>query len=407
MTSLMERTRIIGNINTVCRSGAALHRACSIAGVSLNCWYCWQQDGAIVPDRRLDCVRAEPANKLSGAECAAILNLCNSERFGSLPPSQIVPILTDEGRYLASESSFYRVLRQPGQAYCRGRAATPRTVSRPTSHTATAPNQVWSWDVTWLLGAVKGQFYKLYLIEDISSRFPVGWEVHAEETGELAADLVQHAVLGQRCAARPLVLHADNGAPMKSYSLKAKLEALGTTASHSRPRVSNDDPFSESLFRTFKYWPKWPRKGFPTIELARRWVARFIDWYSTEHRHSGIRFVTPAQRHQRQDQSLLQRRHVVYKTARLARPERGSSATRNWSWIDQVQLNPDRMLPMETPEELTAARLKILPTSLTTTVPLFYETSTMLDNSTVPSGCHAYCVTYFTKPDKRSAAITG
>ena len=205
MTSLTERARIIGNIDIACRSGAALHRACGIAGVSLNCWYRWQQDSAVLPDRRPDCARAEPANKLSGAECAAILNVCNSERFGSLPPSQIVPILSDEGRYLASESSFYRVLRQAGQAVRRGRVATPRTVKKPTSHTATAPNQVWSWDVTWLPGAVKGQFYKLYLIEDIFSRLRMGWEVHAEETGELAAELVQRAVVGQQCATRPLV----------------------------------------------------------------------------------------------------------------------------------------------------------------------------------------------------------
>ena len=141
MTSLMERTRIIGNINTACLSGAALHRACDIAGVSLNCWYRWQQDGAMLPDRRPDCARAELANKFSGAECAAILTVCNSERFGSLPPNQIVPILTNGGCYLASESS-YRVLRRAGQAYRRGHAVTPRRANKPTSHTATAPNQV-------------------------------------------------------------------------------------------------------------------------------------------------------------------------------------------------------------------------------------------------------------------------
>ena len=355
MTSLTERTRIIGNIDVACQSGATLHRACQIAGVSLNCWYRWQQDSAVLPDRRPACLRPEPVNKLSMVERRAILAACNSERFASLPPSQIVPILADEGRYLASESSFYRVLRQAGQAYRRGRAAIPRTVNKPTSHTAAAPNQVWSWDVTWLPGAVKGQFYKLYLIEDIFSRFPVGWEVHAEETGELAADLVQRAVVSQRCATRPLVLHADNGAPMKSYSLKAKLEALGIIASHSRPRVSNDNPFSESLFRTLKYWPKWPSKGFATIDLARQWVARFIHWYSNDHRHSGIRFVTPAQRHHGQDQALLQRRHLVYQTARIAHPERWSRATRNWSWIDQVQLNPDRVPLMEKVEERIAA----------------------------------------------------
>lgn len=355
MTSLMERERIIGNIDHACRGGATLYRACRIAGVSLNCWYRWQQDRTVLPDRRPETPRADPANKLSVGERDAILAVCNSARLGSLPPSQIVPLLADEGRYLASESSFYRILRQAGQAYRRGRAASPRSVSKPTSHTATAPNQVWSWDVTWLPGAVKGQFYKLYLIEDIFSRFPVGWEVHDEETGELAAELVQRSVLAQRCATRPLVLHSDNGAPMKSYSLKAKMEALGIVASHSRPRVSNDNPYSEALFRTLKYWPRWPRKGFATIESARQWVKRFIHWYSHEHRHSGIRFVTPAQRHQAQDKSLLQRRHMVYQMARNAHPERWSGATRNWSWIDQVQLNPDRELNTAIEEKRIAA----------------------------------------------------
>lgn len=355
MTSLVERQRIIGNIEAACDAGARLHRACRIAGVSLNCWYRWQQDRIVVPDRRPEAPRAAPANKLSIEERREILAVCNSGRLGSLPPSQIVPLLADEGRYLASESSFYRVLRQAGQAYRRGRAASPRTVPPPTSHTATGPNQVWSWDVTWLPGAVKGQFYKLYLIEDVFSRFPVGWEVHEEETGELAAELVQRSVLAQRCAARPLVLHADNGAPMKSYSLKAKMEALGIVASHSRPRVSNDNPFSEALFRTLKYWPQWPRKGFATIEQARQWVQRFIHWYSHEHRHSGIGFVTPAQRHQGQDKNLLARRHALYQAARKAHPERWSGDTRNWRWIDTVQLNPDRKMTSNTKEEQIAA----------------------------------------------------
>jgi hypothetical protein len=253
MTSLIERQRIIGNIVEACDNGATLHRSCCIAGVSLNCWYRWQRDNIVVPDLRPETPRGDPANKLSVSERRAILAVCNSVRLGSLPPSQIVPLLADEGRYLGSESSFYRVLREAGQAYRRGRTAIARRVSKPTSYTATAPNQVWSWDVTWLPGAVKGQFYKLYLIEDIFSRFPVGWEVHDEETGELAAELVQRSVLAQRCANRPLVLHSDNGAPMKSYSLKAKMEALGIVASHSRPRVSNDNPYSEALFKTLKY----------------------------------------------------------------------------------------------------------------------------------------------------------
>ena len=355
MTSLTERQRIIRNINEACKNGATTHRSCRIAGISLNCWYRWQRDSIVVPDQRPETPRGVPANKLSASERRAILDTCNSEQLGSLPPSQIVPRLADEGRYLASESSFYRVLREAGQAYHRGRAAIARKVRKPTSHTATAPNQVWSWDVTWLPGAVKGQFFKLYLIEDIFSRFPVGWEVHDEETGELAAELVQRSVLSQHCANRPLVLHSDNGAPMKSYSLKSKMEALGIVPSHSRPRVSNDNPFSEALFKTLKYWPRWPRKGFATIEIARKWVEQFINWYSHEHRHSGIQFVTPAQRHLGQDKDLLVRRHAVYQMARNAHPERWSGKTRNWKWIDQVHLNPDRDMLIQIDEERLAA----------------------------------------------------
>jgi putative transposase len=355
MTCLMDRQRILGNIEEACRHGATLQRACQVAGISLNGWYRWQQDSTVLPDRRPEALRSDPANKLSLAERNQILAVCNSERFGSLPPSQIVPLLADEGRYLASESSFYWVLRQAGQATRRGRAALARTMIKPASHTASAPNQVWSWDVTWLPAAVKGQFYKLSLMEAIFSRYPVGWEGHEEESGELAADLVQRSVLAQRCAARPLVLHADNGAPMKSYSLKAKLEALGMVPSHSRPRVSNDNPYSESLFRTLKYWPKWPRQGFASLEPARQWVKRFIHWYCHEHRHSGIRFVTPAQRHQGMDKSVLQRRHQLYQSARNARPERWSGAPRNWSWISYVQLNPDREAPLPLEEQPLAA----------------------------------------------------
>lgn len=355
MTSLIERQRIVGDLNQACREGARLHKAFEIIGISLNCWYRWQQDGLVLSDRRTDVPRVEPANKLTVQERSEILAVCNCERFGSLPPSQIVPLLADEGRYLASESSFYRVLKQAGQTRHRGRASLPRKVAKLTSYTATAPNQVWTWDITWLPSTVKGHFYKLYLIEDIFSRFPVGWEVHAEENGELAAELMQRSVLAQRCTAQPLVLHSDNGAPMKSYSLKAKLEALGIVPSYSRPRVSNDNPYSEALFRTLKYCPKWPRTGFSTIEQARQWVQNFIDWYSQEHRHSGIRFVTPAQRHYGEDKQLLQARHEVYQAARNARPERWGLATRNWDWVSDVQLNPERKLPSQAIEKCLAA----------------------------------------------------
>ncbi len=342
MTSLTERQRLIHNIDEACQAGASLHKACHVANITLNCWYRWQREGVVVEDLRPLAQRPAPGNKLTEAEREALLAVCNSPRFASLPPSQIVPALADEGCYLASESTFYRELRKANQLHYRGRAQKPRQVATPTTHTTNAPNQVWTWDITWLPSTTQGHYYKLYLIEDVFSRFPVAWEVHQEETGELAADLLQRAVLSQRCALTPLVLHADNGAPMKSMTLKAKMEALGVTASFSRPRVSNDNPYSEALFRTLKYWPKWPSQGFASLEEARQWVKRFIDWYSHEHRHSGIKFVTPAQRHQGKDQILLQQRHKVYTAARKAKPERWSRHTRNWDWIPSVALNPER-----------------------------------------------------------------
>ena len=272
-----------------------------------------------------------------------------------MPPSQIVPILADEGRDLASESTMYRILREAGQVQHRGRAAKAVRMAKPTSFTATAPNQVWSWDVTWLPSRTQGQYYKLYLIEDIFSRYPVGWEVHEEETGELAAELLQRSVLSQRCAMQLLVLHSDNGAPMKSYTLKAKMEALGIAPSFSRPRVSNDNPYSASLFRTLKYCLAWPRQGFASLEEARQWVKCFIAWYAHEHRHSGIQFVTPAQRQQGLDKALLAKRHQVYLVARAAHPEWWRSDTRSWGWIGEVQLNPERLITRESDENLLAA----------------------------------------------------
>ncbi|MBB5199873.1 putative transposase [Glaciimonas immobilis] len=354
MMSLAQRLHIIEPIRVACEAGARLYRACDVAHISVNDWYRWQQEGQVVDDARPLAKRPEPANKLSDTERKEVIAVCNSERFGSLPPSQIVPILADERRYLASKSTMYRILKANALVFPRGRAAAPRKINKPTTHHATAPNQVWSWDITFLPAQTKGQFYKLYLIEDIFSRYPVGWEVHEEETGELAAELLQRSVTGQRCSMTPLVLHSDNGAPMKSYTLKAKMEELKVSPSHSRPRVSNDNPFSESLFRTLKYWPQWPQAGFASLDQAQRWVQRFIHWYSREHRHSGIQFVTPAQRHQGQDQAILAQRKAVYEIAKAKRPQRWQGATRDWTWISQVSLNPDRDLLPENKLEIEA-----------------------------------------------------
>ena len=205
--------------------------------------------------------------------------VCHESRFADLPPSQIVPRLADEGTYLASESSFYRVLRAEDEQHHRGRAAKP-VASEPPRHLATGPNTVWAWDITFLAcSSVVGKFFYLYAILDLWSRKIVAWEVHDRESGEWAAELVEKAVWREHLRLRPLILHADNGAAPTAYTLKAKLEALGIRPSHSRPGVSDDNAHMESWFRTAKYRPGYPTKGFADIEAAqdsRRY--RFPSW---------------------------------------------------------------------------------------------------------------------------------
>ena len=190
-------------------------------------------------------------------------------------------------------------------------------------------------------GPVVGMFFYLYLIVDIFSRKIVGWEVHERETADLAAVLIRQAVLAEGCIARPLVLHADNGSPMKGATMKVTMEKLGITASYSRPRVSNDNPFSEALFRTCKYRPDWPTKGFATKADAQAWVKSFAKWYNTEHLHSAIRFVTPNARHAGHDRATLANRASLYANARVQNPERWSGKTRNWQPAGPVWLNPE------------------------------------------------------------------
>lgn len=196
-------------------------------------------------DARTTTARPVPRNALSPAERAAILAVCNNPKYAHLPPSQIVPRLADEQHYLASESTFYRVLRDADQQHRGGRSQPPRTVKAPTSHVATAAKPVWPWDITYLPTAVRSQYFYLYPIEDIYSRKAMGWEVYEQESGELGAKLLQRSVLSEQCLLKPPVLHSDNGTPMKSVALLQKMYDLGAAPSHSRPRVSDDNPYSE------------------------------------------------------------------------------------------------------------------------------------------------------------------
>ncbi|EDK7615364.1 IS3 family transposase [Salmonella enterica subsp. enterica serovar Newport] len=341
LTSYLERQRIIGMIKEAVSNGARYAQACRVAGITHRTFQRWFCDGQLKPDGRPSAQRPEPANKLTENERAQVLQMCSETEFSSLPPSRIVPMLADRGIYLASESTFYRILKAENQLHHRGNSKPRGSYVRPVSYTARGPNQVWSWDITHLPGEVKGERYYLYMIMDVYSRKIVAAEVREVERGEYAAALLQRAVIVENCRNSGLILHSDNGAPMKSFTMLAKMYELGVCSSFSRPRVSNDNPYSESLFRTLKYCPEWPVDGFSNISKAREWVHSFIRWYNTQHRHSGIKFVTPEQRHQGLDKTLLKQREAVYEAARCQHPERWSGKTRNWTPVVIVALNPE------------------------------------------------------------------
>jgi transposase InsO family protein len=322
--------------------GARLKAACKEAEVNLRTYRRWYRDGEVQADQRPEIQRPGPSNKLREQERQAIIEICNKPEYASLPPSQIVPVLLDKGIYLGSEATYYRILKAHDQLHHRGRNQAPKKTWKPTSHVANGPNEVWSWDITYCASVVRGQFYYLYLFEDIYSRKIVGYEVHEQECGERAAELVQRCMLREQCFNQPLVLHSDNGAPMKAQTMKAKLEELGVQSSYSRPRVSNDNPYSEALFRTLKYRPEWPSSGFASLTKARDWVQRFVDWYNNEHRHSRINFVTPTQRHAGHDSDILSKRKEILEAARAENPNRWSGEVRNCEPIGAVMLNPDK-----------------------------------------------------------------
>ncbi len=319
-------------------SGARREQACEELGVSVRTVQRWAHRAE---DGRPGAARAAPSNKLSEAERERVLAIANEPAHASLAPHQIVPRLADEGVYVASESTFYRVLKAANQQHRRGRARRP-SQRTATTHRADGPNQLWCWDITWLPTTVKGQFYYWYMMKDIHSRKLVANEVHASETSEQAARLLVNGCLREGLAGRPLVLHSDNGAAMKGSTMLASMQNLGVMPSFSRLRVSNDNAYAETLFRTAKYCPLWPQKPFDTLVAARAWVQRFVQWYNEEHRHSGIRYVTPAQRHRGEAPELLQHRVAVYEAARARQPLRWSGKTRNWSLPDAVWLNPER-----------------------------------------------------------------
>ena len=264
--------------------------------------------------------RPLPARTLSESEKTQVRDLLNSERFQDQPPREVYTTLLDEGQYLCSWRTMYRIL----DAYAEIRE--PRNQLRHPAYQrpellATGPKQLWSWDITKLRGPVKGQFYYLYVILDVFSRYIPGWLIAERESAELAEELITETCRKQDIAAAQLTIHADHGSPMIAKPVAQLLADLGVQKSHSRPHVSNDNPYSEAQFRTLKYCPTYPER-FGSVADARQWGQDFFTWYNDEHHHTGLALLTPADVHHGRAAALLAERQAVLQRAFEAHPER-------------------------------------------------------------------------------------
>ena len=257
---------------------------------------------------------------LSAAEQQAILDVLHSDRFVDVAPAEVWAILLDEGVYLGSESTFYRLLRRAGEVRERRRQAAHPAKVKP-ELVANAPNAVWSWDITKLRGPAKWTYYYLYVILDIFSRYVVGWMVASRETGPLAEVLIRQTCAKQGIDRAQLTIHADRGSSMTSKPVAFLLADLGVNQSHSRPHVSNDNPFSEAQFKTLKYRPDFPGR-FDSIEGARRHCQNFFGWYNDEHRHTGLGLHTAADVHYGLAEAVRDKRAGVLDAAYAAHPDR-------------------------------------------------------------------------------------
>lgn len=322
-------------INEAVESGARKSEACQIIDLPIRTLQRWEQSE--YGDLR-QIVKNTPPNKLSEEERDRILDICCSDAYKDLTPHVIVPILAEKSLYLGSESTMYRFLREEKMLAHRSESRPGQKRSKPDELKATGPDQVWSWDITYMAAEIKGKYYYLYMFEDIWSRAIRGWDIFENESADYAAELFKR-ISGDN-KVKNIYLHSDNGSPMKGATMLSTLQRLGVMPSFSRPHVSDDNPYSESLFKTLKYKAGYP-KSFGSLEEAKQWVKNFVQWYNFEHRHSGIKYVTPMQRHTGEDKKILKIRDKTYKKAQEKNPERWSRSTRNWDYITEVTLNPD------------------------------------------------------------------
>ena len=344
MTCGQERGNILKHTSIAKQSGASWQAIAEAIGMCDKTLRRWRDDST--GDHRPSAIRPTPTNALTATEKQQMIDTANQPEFASLPPAQIVAIQAERGEYIASERSYYRVLKEHNMLQHRGKARAPAKKPKTIKLLASAIGQVWTWDITWLPTGVNGQFYKLYMMLDLFSRKIVGWEVFYEENSDNSKQVLRKAILAEGHS--PDYVHGDNGKPIKNASLHAMMLDKNIQPSHSRPRVSNDNAYSESLFRTVKHHPSLPDKPFESLEEAQHWVMGFVNWYNHEHRHKGIGMITPAQKHAGEDAAILRKRKAVYEAAKSKHPARWNGRnTRKWEVVKQTKLNHVTVKKME------------------------------------------------------------
>jgi putative transposase len=292
-------------------------QACLALGVArVSAYRFWKRKESPVQPRE----PFKPDRSLSNAERDQVLAVLHSERFADIAPQEVYATLLDEGIYLCSVRTMYRILEENKEVRERRNQSAHVEYARP-ELLATQPNELWSWDITKLKGPVKWSYFQLYVIIDVFSRYVVGWMVADRESSELAKRLIFETIRKQEADPSHLTIHADRGSSMKSKCVALMLSDLGVTKTHSRPHVSNDNPFSESQFKTMKYRPEFPAR-FGSIEDARAFCVDFFNWYNTEHHHSGIALLTPEMVHYGTAEEVSRNRNVTLERAYKEHPER-------------------------------------------------------------------------------------
>lgn len=305
--------------------GASLKDCCAIVGLSENTVRNWRKhDGQ--EDRRTTARKGDPPNKITTEECKAIRNVLYSSTYADRSPHKIVPALADEGRYLCSESTMYRILKEDGATKRRTQQRKDDAPRIKPNLIATAPEQIFNWDITYLPSTIRGLYYRALLVLDMYSRRIMGYRIMYQDTLKDCSNYIQHLIETENLSGLE-ALHGDNGATLKGQTLASMLRSYGVLQSHSRPHVSNDNAYIESFFGTLKTDFRYPKEGFQNLEEAEAWMRNFVEWYNNEP-HSGLNYVTPNQRHSGEEEAILVQRLEVFENARKKNPERFPNGVR-------------------------------------------------------------------------------